>query len=376
MADPTITFSFPQWRYDSSGNPFAETGFDSTNAFVKLNDWLYTPATQGGMTFLSIANKSQKVCNLAIRPVDNFTWVSDANVTVVNDSGTGATITMTGAGPLGTYVDTELSTDLCSLQARILNMTGPPVGISLQDVAVPTHDYNSILIPHAIRLNQEGQGQILEFGLPVGTNGYFKYSILDSVMIELTSGVVRYYLITPGGEMTLLRTTRSKLTGAPKAEVMVNEGFGSFTDVWILNAPEVSITFESIGVLQNFQDWNNEYFISSTAETIMMANNEPQFTFPNTKTRLRSLNANLAMRDKTFRLEYEAFFHWHGVEKEFLFIDNAKTDILDNPVEWWARFASPFGDRSRNSCLSAHSAQILESYRNDYIPKSTGYGIP
>lgn len=366
----SISTDKTKWRYDSTGLvgfvpvDIADTGI------VQFGEWDYK---RGVTTDFEHRFRNRSYIDLPITlrdAVEVPTWVLTSGVT---GSGAGpilnGNIPGGGAGVNGGYYNTAIDGDLCSVQARVESGGG----ISLQDGSLtPTHDYTNAQVAHSMRCLGDGSGEIRELGVVVPVGGNFQWTLegTDTILIQLKAGVVKYFLVKEDDTMILLRTTRSKLTEDPKFEINLEDEANSLSEIYFTQTTEASTEIEIVGVLENFQDWNNEYFISSTADAIVMANNEPQFTYPNPKTRIRALNANLAMRDKTFRLYAEDFFNWHGTEKEFLFVDKAKTDIDDVATEWWARFASPFGDRSRNSCLSAHSAQIVESYRRDYIPKS------
>lgn len=274
--------------------------------------------------------------------------------------------------PGGVYYDTAIDPDLCSIQARILSGGG----ISIQNGDVePTHDYEDPQVAHSMRAFGGGYGEIRENGQIVPVGGRFKWTAYgelantETMLIQVDHGVVKYYLVKADNTMILLRTTRSKLTSDPKIEVKLALEGDELDEIYYTDAEEASANIEIVGVLENFQDWNNDFLISSTGDSIMMANNEPQFTYPNPKRNVRALNANLAMRTKEQRLAFEDFFMWHGNEREFIFVDKAKTDADSNTTEFWARFASPFGDKSRNQCLSSHTAQIVESYRREYVAK-------
>lgn len=169
---------------------------------------------------------------------------------------------------------------------------------------------------------------------------------------------------SPGGANPVPTVTRL----GPKAEFMLYDNGVLFDDIAITQTYETETSIETVGVLEDFQDWKNDFSVVSTADSLTMANNEPEFTFANAKKRLRSVTPNLARRTKEDRLAYEAFFDWHGMEKNFIWVDKAKQDADDNDTEWWAKFTSPFGDRSLNKCLTAHTAQIMESYKRTYVP--------
>lgn len=357
----SVSLDKDQFRYDSEQKPTALIA-DGTLVWIKLSSWQYYEAGNGENE-LNPPNRSLRNTPVVVRNLLDPTWTLGTGVTEV---GSGIQRT-TGTGNDGAYYDTPLNTSNCSIQAVIENIN--PAGISLQNGSSVTHDYFAAnAIQHSIYLDGSGQGKILENGSSPAQNKWFKYAIGDMIMIELTLGIVRYYLIKPDGSMTILRTTRSKLSEAPKAEVLVYAPDSELSDVLVFDGDEASTSFENVGVLHNFQDWMNDFSVASTSDPIQMADNNIQFTFPNDKTRLRILNANLNMRTKDQRDDFLDFFNYHGNELEFIFVDKAHRDRQKQDTEFWAQFTSPFGDKARASCLSVHQAQITEAYRNDYVP--------
>ncbi len=359
------------WRADSVEYPrITSSGY--TYGLLKIGEEQYVEGISSPADW-HFLNKSNRSLPLIVREGIAPTWTHSGT------AGTGyGPLAATAGAPangVGAYDATALNATNCSIEGRVIN-ADRSVGISLQNGdATVVHDYTGANAKHAMyfqNTNGEpfGQGTIWEAGSIVTHGGYFQYALNDKGLIEKTGDIVRYYLVKPDYSMILLRTTRSKLTAAPKAEVKIYGATGSAIDHIITTSnDEASTTIEIIGVLENFQDWKNDFFRSSNADAIQMANNEPEFTYPNPKKRLRSLSANLASRSKTQALAFEAFFDWHGMEKEFLFVDKAKTDANSNPTEWWARFSSPLGDKTSAACIYSHQATITESYRRDYIPK-------
>lgn len=371
-----ISLSSTKWRYDSANTVLFEiSGLDNLGVIQAGQSEYIRGVVNGAMGDFEYGFKNRSYVDMPVtlrdqKVVPELSWVITDDV-IVTEGGTSLLLGGFLTPPGGGYFDTALDPDICSVQARIASAGG----ISLQNGDLtPVHDYTDPQVAHSMRAIEGGYGEIRENGEVVPIGSHFKwnaYSLdpgMDSMMIQVDHGIVRYYIVRPDNTMILLRTTRSKLLSAPKLEVKLASEGAQLDEIYYTEGEEAGTTIEIAGVLQNFQDWNNDFVISSTGDSIMMANNEPQFTFPNPKRNLRSLSANLAVRQKDERLAFEDFFMWHGNEKEFIFIDKAKTDADGNTTEFWARFASPFGDKSRNQCLSSHSAVITESYRRDYIP--------
>lgn len=377
---PALSIIYPQFRHDkwADGTPasmqFNVTGLGSGRNFIQVGDFHYefmTAATGGRR--VTFANRSQKACPLTLFDMIDSTW-----------TGSGMTISTSGGirkvvndinSLAGASSSATLSSTFTRLHGKPIAEQDPNLfpslygGISFQNTgATLRHDYTHADVKHGIRCDSTFQGIIYEAGV---IKRYFRWHTGDRVILELNTGIVRYYLVKPDGRMILLRATASKLTTVPIAQIsgLGNGGSdqGGMDDVGLYNA-KATANFESIGVLEGFQDWFNELSRSSSAEAIEMADSNPQFTYPNRKKRLRTLSANLNMRTTADRLDYIDFFNNHGMETEFIFVDKARVDRDGNNEWFWARFGSPFGDKMRASCLSAHSAVIVESYRDDYIP--------
>lgn len=351
-------------RFDSTSLPRVATSGIDDIGYLKVADWAYIPITDVLMA-LQIPNRSLPVCKLEARNV-NFQALT-VSTGITHASGT---LSRTGSDAYGGgYYNTALDGDNCSIQVKIPDTLGL-CGISLQDGSgTITHEIDvDTSVAHAMILDENALGSIRELGQLPPSNAYFKYEPGDTAFIELIDGIVRYFLVKSDGSLRLIRSTRSKLTEDPKAEVMVYTSGYELTELYFWNGEAESTVIETVGVLQNFQDWFNDYAWISTADSLEMANKDLQFTYPSQKTRLRNLTANLNVRTKDDRDDFLAFFLYHGIEKEFLFVDLAHKDANNDPTEFWARFASPFGDKARSSCLSAHTASIVESYRNDFVP--------
>lgn len=381
----SFTIQHAQYRHDSPNPQYILSSYSETKAWLKIADWNYFPITSSFMA-IEFLNRSMRECPIVMKGFNEVSLTTSASATQAlnSPSGTGRSLTASAGTYEGGYYSTPLSSTFASVQGRIYENDNSECGISLQNSnTTPTHEYSSGGA-HTMLAQDYGDGTgqvtIRENGVIVASHAYHRYQERQTMMIELEDGIVRYWLIgmfkgtveadAPGvgSQMRLLRTTRSKLTTTPLAQVTVTNN-AKVDNILVCNNIKTTRTFESVGVLEGFQDWFNDYSIASTAEAIEMADNNPQFTFPGHKKRRKSLSANLNVRTADERAGYVRFFDFHGIEEEFIFVDNARAGEDGLKDEFWARFASPFGDKMRASCLSAHNAVILESYRNDYIPK-------
>lgn len=373
-----ISIDRDEHRFDSETFPFVTlTDFFAPGAF-KIGHSVYKnlPTTLGSTFTFRPPNTSIKDCPIAIRRFETGSWTITPLVGITGTADVDGFIKNIGGteGWHGAHSPAASATK-SSIQATAMSLT-LSAGISMQnsDVAIE-HNYFDSDVTHSIILGQGGVGSIREQGVLVPQNASFRYEVGDSVMIELEDGLVRYFLIKADQSVRLLRTTRSKLTAAPQYEVMLYFIQSQLTNVFLFDGDEATDTIDLIGVLENFQDWQNDFIWSSTADAITLANNDSEFTFANSKTRIRSLTPNLNMRQKSQRDDFLDFFLHHGGEKEFIFRDLAHTDRDREATDFWARFTAGFGDKTRASCLSIHASQITETYRNDVVLKQEDAGV-
>ena len=360
--------------------------------YIKLADWQYfQPASNSFL--LEPNNRSMPKCPLVLRNCFgyNLDWELDIsepgspNIYSHIDgsfSREGGTDSWGGA-----YYTIPLTGNTVSIQAIATDLN-KSAGISLQDTQDPvpfpfTHNYFSEEVTHGIIFGQNGQLSIREKGLvPKGYTSQYSYEVGDMAMIELTGLIVRYYLIKPDGRMILLRTTRSKLTTNPTAEIMLYTDGSQLDDVVLCNEEQIEATFENIGVASriknqnDWQKWKNQRTRISNADPIQLADGEFEYTFPSSKQVLRQLALTPKTNNKAGFNVFEDFYNWHGVTKNFIFVDNARKDTYGNPQEFWSRFASGMTDETGNGCIFDYSVQIIEAYRGDYIPKQVDETAP
>lgn len=356
-----ITTTKKKFRFDSPYLPvLTPTGITQVGKIMFHTD-KYVTVTNATPYNWQPKNET-KINNVKLRNVFFPSWTYGANV---SQSGNGL---QKGAGEetaSGAVYSTLLG-DNCSIEAKITALTTG--GISLQAGVIGDYDIFSGNVEHAIVLTTDGfqgVGYIYELGLEKSA---FKYSVGQKILIEKTGSVIRYYLIDSDKNMRLLRTTRSKLSET-RAVAHIYTASVKLDTVYVWNGEETTIQIETIGVLENMQGWFDDFFHNSTADSIQMQDNNTLSTFTNSKKRVRSLSATRTAAPKAQRQGFVDFFNFHGTEIEFLFIDRARKDPNTNaPTEFWAKFVAPFGDKVRASCLSAHQAQIVETYRKDFIP--------
>jgi len=360
-------------RGDSTDWPIVTASGYSTYGRIKVGEWLYYNASAS--FDLVLPNRSEPSLVVWLRKVTIPAFTLGSGV-----SQSTSTFTRTsGTGWVGAYYNTALSAVKCSIEGTTTDLDLIS-GISLQNGDVtPTNDFTNVAVAHSLTFGPPvengviGKGWLIirEAGGVIQNKNEAYYEVGDKGLIELDNGIVRYYLVKPGGTLILLRATRSKLTVAPKATVLVYDAGASLSGVVIFDGvgDETSETIETVGALENFQDWQNDFFRVDTGQPITMADGESQLTYPNSRRVVRNLTANLNMRTKAQRDAFLAFFQYHAQGKEFLFVDNAHKDEDNVATEFFARFTSPFGDKARGSCLSVHQAQITETMRKDVFAK-------
>jgi hypothetical protein len=377
---PAISINTSQHRNDSTILPIVSISGYLNIPFIKLHNWQYFAPINNN--FLIIPNNRYlKNCKVELRDCkyDFTNWTRDTSsggFSITGISGNGFLRTGGDAGGSwnGAYYNTQLTGNIVTIQAtaQSVNLSA---GISLQDYPFGNHNYFTANVAHCIIFGQDGQLSIREKGNLVKTS-YFKYDVGDVGMIEYNKikNTVSYYLVK-GKEMILLRTTRPKLTTDPVAEMLLFLPGSSLKNVLISSNSEVSTEFENVSVairkefVQAWQLWKNQRTRTSNVESIQLADGEFEYTYPNSKTIFRQL----ALTPKSYNAEgfhnFEDFFNWHGDEKEFIFIDLPRKDAQGNPQEFWAKFLGGINDTTGNGCLFDYQTQIIETFRNDYIPR-------
>jgi hypothetical protein len=365
-------------RHDSTILPVISFADVANVAYFKIADWLYLTLELYESTEKTVIlpNRSLKDAPIILR--DNFypsgDWVLDTDV--IEDVNSG--LQRSGSeGWNGAYYDTALDADRGSIQATATS-TSLSAGISLQDGSnTIVHNYFDSTVAHSVIFGQNGQGSIRELGVLVANNSTFKYEIDDSAMIEYRDGIVRYYLIKADGTLKLLRTTRSKLTEAPKAEVLLYADGSILSYVFLNSDTEVQTTFENIGVMHynahfsktHWQKWGNQQSIQTTADILEMADKTSRYTYPNQKQNLETYGLTPKAFNKEQFAKFIDFVKYHGNEKAFIFVDRARTELDGSFHEIWAKMTGAFVNSTLNGCVYEMTQGLIEDYRNEYIPR-------
>lgn len=380
----TIAIDREFHRNDSTIFPVVTiSDFDGV-PYIKIADWQYFPAPSTEFPIFP-NNRSMIDCPVQVRDCLTFDpefWEidpPDADFLIDYDDITD-TFTRSGAENntwRGIAYTGILLGDVITVQATAMSINLSS-GISLQDSPFGSHDYFSPDVAHAVIFGQNGQLTIRELGVkPKSWTSDYQYEVGDKAMIELIDNfIVKYYLIKPDNTMILLRTTLSKLTTDPTADVMLFQTGSSLKNVILCYAVD-EVTFENIGVARRakgekeWQKWENQRQRISNAIPIQLADGEFEYTFPSSKKVLRQHSLTPKTYNNAGFQAFEDFFNWHGNEKNFIFVDEARKDAFDNKQEFWARFAGPMSDSSKNACLFDYGVPVIEAYRGDFIPRVT-----
>lgn len=359
-----VSVSVPVFRGDSTVLPVI-TGSSDDVPYIKIHDWLYYPLLADG-TFIP-PNRTLNPVSIVLRNLFFPTCTRDTGINEVGSS----FIRASGEGYQGVVMDANLDADKWSVQIEA-SSTSLSVGISVQDNSgTIEHTYTTNTVAHSVTLGQDGQGSIRELGVLPVQNGTFKYEVGDIVLMEGTNSIVRYYLIKPDSKMRLLRQTRSKLTEAPQAEVLLYFTGSEAVNFLVHSDDEASTSFENIGVMFDniyWQRFGDSRSRQSIGDVLELADKSIEVTYRNSKRRLTSIGLQPKSYSKEDFAAMLEFTDWHDIDKEFIFVDFARKDLNDNPFEMWARLNSAFVDATRNGCQFDHSQAIVEDFRNDYIP--------
>lgn len=227
-------------------------------------------------------------------------------------------------------------------------------------------NFNTADIEHALVFGQNGIGQIYERGVGKPRHN-FSWAIGDKGLVELYDGIVRYYKISVTGEMTLLRSVRSLLTGAITPSLMIFHTGGQVTDVLVWQGEEAISSINLYGVIgSELQDWQNAATFDSLAEKTLNKDKREDFTYFTEEKNLMSLSLNLGWREEEEYQAFKEFFQYHDLSKPFIFVDHARNKLLPKPHpglaanEMFCHFASSFKDNPLGAATYGVSVDIRQ----------------
>lgn len=369
-------------RYDATVKPVLTVSGLIGQGYFKIGDFFYTPV-ENGTNEIQIPNRSAP--NVPFEIHDQMV-PSGEDLTLsgsIDQTGDDSFIS-SGEGWGGISTETELTIDDTVIQMSVGDGT-KVIGLAFLDTGcTTTHDYLSDQIPHSMIFGLNGLADVYELGVRVSS---FPFAIGDIAMMQIKNGIVFYSLRHTNGIIDNMCASLANFVELPLGEALAYSTGAEIASFGVLDTNDgvaienqliaggimmpTGITQGSgstIGVLRDFQDWFNDYNIVSTSDSLMLADNNVEFSFANNKKRLRQINPNLARRDKSYRLDVETFFNYHGLEIDFCFVDEAKKDVANVHTYWWARFIAPMSLKTRSSCLNAMSCLITETSNTNALP--------
>lgn len=222
-------------------------------------------------------------------------------------------------------------------------------------------------IEHALVFGQNGIGLIYERG--VGKpNHTFRWIVGDRGLVEVYDGIVRYYKISATGEMTLLRSTRSLLSGAITPTLTIYHNGGQIENVRVWYGLEAKSQIEIFGVIgSELQDWQNAATYDSLAEKTTNKDKTADYTYFTDERNLMTLSLNLAWREEEEYQAFKEFHQYHDLSRPFIFKDEARHKLLLKPHpgladnEMFCRFVSGFKDNPLGAALYGVSVDIQQA---------------
>jgi hypothetical protein len=312
---------------------------------IKLGEQNYARISNGRGFTWNVANRThlKEVC---LKNVFRPSWVRDEGI----DPTSGGDLIKSGATAFtGAYFIVNQSN--CGIEAKTVS-TSLTAAISLQTGSVSQDFFTSADVEHCIVFGNGGLASVYEKG---AAKTAFPYLAGDTGLIEKRGDIVKYYKISADGVMTLIRSTRSKLIDADiKACVLLYPTGAALDSIFVWSGEEIKKPFQIFAVLEEFQDWSNAGTLESLGETTYRKDKRPLVTFFSGQRTLRSLAVNLEWRFIEEYKEFENFYIWHDLDKEFIFKDLARK------IEFFANFSAPLQDNPLGADIFGLSSQIRE----------------
>ncbi len=339
-------------RFDSSSPPILTIGGWADFPGLMFKNHLYQtrPVSPSNPFTWAAPNKTDAV-EISLRDLTFGGWTLSSGIS--RNSGTNQFTKSAGGDGFAGALGNALPNASLSIEGKPDSFNST-VMFALQS-GTPT-DFNffsSSAIEHALIISQTGFAQVYEKGV-AKENTITKWNLGDKALIELASGIVRYYKISSLGVPTLIRSTRSKLVGTINPTLMIYSVGGSLSEVAVWYGPEAKTQMQIYGVLENFQDWQNKASWESLADRTVNKDKSEEFTYFSTRKYLKSLSINVAWDEGDQYRKFVEFYKWHDASREFIFKDAARGD------EFFARFVSPFSDSPLGADTFGMAADIRQ----------------
>lgn len=257
------------------------------------------------------------------------------------------------------------------IEIKPINSNSGTYAVSLQS-GVVTQDFQGPNIEHCLILGGSNVGSISEYGVVMDPQ--FAYADGDRFYLEHRNGIVRYWQIKSDTNVILLRTTRSKLEYPIKPCVLLyHETCNALVTLFL--GDEASINLKVIGVLNwDLQDLQNSQTLEPTAEHTVTKDKQEEFTYFSKSKSLVTQTLSLEWRNEALYQEFRDFFQWHGVSREFIFIDKARSRLLLNPIfglaanEMLAKFTGAWSDNPIGAFLYGMKVDLRQTVDSSGIP--------
>ena len=356
-----ITQTKAKRRFDDAAPAtFTATGsLGAPNWFIR--NYLYQPTL--GVPLLWEPPNQTDSPQVTVRDNDFWSWTlssgiaRDASINKFTKSGAEG---MTGAS------GTAIGGGKCHIEG-VPHDEAATVALFLQSGSPAGYDFFSATdIEHALVFGQNGAGQIYERGV-LKKRHNFSWETGDRGIVEQYGDFVRYYKISDGGSMTLLRSARSLLSGDVTPGLTIFHTGGAVNEVLVWNGVEAVSEIDLYAVLSGeVQDWQNQATFDSLAEKTLAKDKREDFTYFSDEKNLMTLSLNLAWREEEEYQAFKEFFQYHDQSRPFIFVDKARNKLLPKahpglaPNELFALFVSSFKDNPLGAATYGVSVDIRQ----------------
>lgn len=347
-----MTQIFPsksQHRFDSAVKPYFSVLFAGTYPKIFIRDYVYDEVV-GAQYNWNPPNRTDYPLIVEARDMFLSNWtLSDGVVNAANNFTKNA-----NEGFSGAYAD-PIAAGNCSIEGKPGYIGGNTV-FALQSGAF-TFDYYNGDVEHALVFNQAGaNGKGIGFIKERGEfKKWFEWAVGDTGLVELYNGIVRYYHIKADKTKILLRSKRSLLSYPITPTVILYHVNAAANAVRIWNGSGATTSIDLFGVLDDFQDWENQGSWESLAEKTMNKDKTEDFTYFSALKNVMTQSLNIRWDEGERYKEFLEFWKWHDLDREFIFKDNARG------VEYFAKFVSAFKDNPLGADIFGMSVDIRQA---------------
>lgn len=334
-----------QHRFDNPTKPFFAVLEAGSYPKLLIRDYLYDEVI-GTEYHWNPPNRTDLGLKVEIHDLILSTWTLSSGVTNSTNNFTKTA----NEGYSGAYA-AVVNAGNCSIEGKPGYILGN-TAFCLQSGSVSYDYFNTTDVEHALVFNQTGLGFIKERG---EFKAFFQWEVGDTGLVELNNGIVRYYQIKADKTKILLRSKRSLLS-YPVTPTLVLYQVGAIANnvrIWVGNGANTSM--DLIGVLEDFQDWQNPAAWESLAEKTMNKNKTEDFTYFSELKNVMTQSLNIAWDDLEKYEAFRDFWKWHDLDRPFIYKDAARH------IEYFAQFVSAFRDNPLGADIFGMSADIRQT---------------